>query len=186
MVAFVPNETSGTLRFARIGIVTDVGSWEEARPKAGGLLDWRCDRGLVPDRDRISREIALMARYLIWIDDSQYEGWACSNCDWRFPLPTLLKDEEARRAYDRLGNLKFKEHACRADSTGTQVATPYSKDPTFADRSRALVMRGYKPKDAVALVLSEIALECRNDPKIMARAKADGEQFLLKIRDGSI
>ena len=47
-------------------------------------------------------------------------------------------------------------------------------------------MRGYKPKDAVALVLDEVALECHNDAKVIAQAKADGENFLLKIREGRI
>jgi len=47
-------------------------------------------------------------------------------------------------------------------------------------------MRGYKPKDAVALVLDEIVLECRSDPKVMRRAKADSEEFLLKIREGML
>lgn len=47
-------------------------------------------------------------------------------------------------------------------------------------------MKGYKPKDAVALVLDEVALECRNDPKIVSQAKAEGEQFLLQIRQGRI
>lgn len=126
-----------------------------------------------------------MARFLIWKDEAQEKGWACSNCNWRFPLPTLLQDEEARKAYDRLGALKFKEHVCETPSSNWE-ATASSRAPGFAERARALVSRGYKPKDAVALVLDEIALECRNDSKIMAQAKAEGEKFLLKIREGRI
>jgi hypothetical protein len=120
------------------------------------------------------------------MDEAQDKGWACSNCGWRFPLPTLLQDEEARKAYDRLGALKFKEHACEETSSSGWQGTASSRAPSFAERARALVMRGYKPKDAVSLVLDEMALECRNDAKLMAQAKADGESFLLKIREGKI
>ena len=126
-----------------------------------------------------------MARFLVWRDEAQDQGWACSNCSWRFLLPTLLQDEEARRAYDRLGALKFKEHVCEEISSPWQATAP-SRDPTFAERARALVTRGYKPKDAVALVLDEMALECRNNPNIMSEARAEGEKFLLKIREGRI
>ncbi len=127
-----------------------------------------------------------MARFLIWMDDAQDKGWACSNCDWRFPLPALLQDEEARKAYDRLGALKFKEHACKVTASSQWQAAASSRAPTFAERARALVMKGYKPKDAVSLVIDETALECHNDPKVLARARADGEKFLLEIREGKI
>jgi hypothetical protein len=130
--------------------------------------------------------VAHMARFLIWMDEAQDKGWACSNCGWRFPLPTLLQDEEARKAYDRLGALKFKEHACEETSSSRWQPTAPSRAPSFSERARALVMRGYKPKDAVSLVLDEMALEFRNDAKLMAQAKADGESFLLKIREGKI
>jgi hypothetical protein len=125
-----------------------------------------------------------MARFLIWIDEGDIKGWRCSNCDWMFPLPTLLEDDEARKAYDRLGAAKFKEHVC--ESSARQQAAASSKAPSFAERARALVMRGYKPKDAVALVLDEVALESRNDAKVIAQAKADCDNFLLKIREGRI
>jgi hypothetical protein len=132
-----------------------------------------------------SSAVAHMARFLIWMDETQDKAWSCSNCGWRFPLPTLLQDEEAKKAYDRLAALKFKEHVCEEISSPWQATGPF-RDPTFADRARALVARGYKPKDAVALVLEEMALESRNNPKFMAEAKAEGEKFLLKIRQGRI
>jgi hypothetical protein len=127
-----------------------------------------------------------MARYLVWSDETQDKGWRCSNCDWTFPLPTLLQDEEAKKAYDRLGTLKFKEHVCDDTVSSRRQAAATSRAPTFAERARAFVMKGYKPKDAVALVLDEVALECRNDPKIVSQAKAEGERFLLQIREGRI
>jgi hypothetical protein len=125
-----------------------------------------------------------MARFLIWMEEPQDKGWGCSNCGWRFPLPTLLQDQEARKAYDRLGALKFKDHVC--ETTASSQWQAGSGAPGFAERAHALVRRGYKPKDAVALVLEEIALECRNDSKAMAEAKVEGEKFLLKIREGKI
>jgi hypothetical protein len=127
-----------------------------------------------------------MARYLIWMDEAQERGWRCSNCDWTFPLPTLLQDEEAKKAYDRLGTLKFKEHGCDDTLSSRRQAAATSRAPTFAERARAFVMKGYKPKDAVALVLDEVALECRSDVKIISEAKAEGEQFLRQIREGRI
>ena len=46
--------------------------------------------------------------------------------------------------------------------------------------------QGFKPKDAVELFLQEIALEYRNQPKIMDQAKADAEDFLRRVRAGLI
>ena len=126
-----------------------------------------------------------MRRFLIWIYEAQSKGWGCSNCYWRFPLPTLLQDEEARKAYDRLGATRFKEHVCKDTSSNGQT-TISSSAPTVAESARVLVMRGYKPKDAGALVLADVTLECRNDPKVMAQAKAEGEKFLRKLREGII
>ncbi len=58
--------------------------------------------------------------------------------------------------------------------------------PDVAERARTLIRTGYKPKDAVELVLQEIALEYRNDPRIMEKARGDAENFLLKISKGLI
>lgn len=58
--------------------------------------------------------------------------------------------------------------------------------PPFVDRARMLIRGGYKPKDAVELVLQDMALECRNHPGVMEKAHADAEDFLLKIRKGLI
>jgi hypothetical protein len=54
-----------------------------------------------------------MVRSLIWIEGGA-KGWACSNCQWRFPIPTLLGGEEAIGAFNRLAALKFCEHQCVA------------------------------------------------------------------------
>src|SRR5947207_1678714 len=43
-----------------------------------------------------------MARVLTWVSDKHLTGWACSACDWTFPLPSLLSDPEAKKAVDRI------------------------------------------------------------------------------------
>src|ERR1019366_7146521 len=130
-----------------------------------------------------------MERSLIW-SEGDANGWACSNCRWRFPVPTLLSGEEAMGAYTRLAAVKFREHKCEAEtsfSAATQV-TKRDADTAFAERARMLTKRGYKPKVAVELVLHEILHESGhgNDPRIMERARADAEEFLLRVRRGLI
>jgi hypothetical protein len=128
-----------------------------------------------------------MERSLIWIEDAN-GGWACSSCRWRFPIPTFLTGEDAKSAYDRLAAVKFREHKCEIETVSPAVRQEKRRDanPTFAERARILITRGYKPKDAVELVLQEMALEHRNDPGIMEKAHADAEDFLLKVRRGLI
>jgi hypothetical protein len=128
-----------------------------------------------------------MERSLIWIE-AEATGWACSNCPWRFSVPTLLSGKEARDAYDRLAAVKFQEHTCEA-ATGLSAATQETErdaDPVFAQRAGMLIKRGYKPKDAVELILQETEIEYRNDPRVMAKARADAEDFLLRVRKGLI
>ena len=128
-----------------------------------------------------------MGRSLIWIEDAN-GGWACSSCRWRFPVPTLLTGKEAKAAYDRLAAVKFREHKCESDISLPAATQEIRRDadPTFAERARKLIVQGYKPKDAVELVVEETALEHRNDPRIMEKARADAEDFLLKVRRGLI
>jgi hypothetical protein len=49
-----------------------------------------------------------------------------------------------------------------------------------------LLKVGYKPKDAVNIALDEIALENRNDPKVMAQARVDAQDFMRRVREGRI
>ena len=125
-----------------------------------------------------------MGRSLIWVQGDVDVGWACSSCRWRFPVPTLLGDKEAKDAYDRLAAAKFREHECTTQSSS--ATSIKSEGPTFAERARTLIRTGYRPKVAVELVLQEIALEHRNDPRLMEKARQDAEDFLLKIRKGLI
>jgi len=128
-----------------------------------------------------------MMRSLIWISGDM-DGWACSNCRWRFPVPTLLGGEEAKEAYDRLAAAKFREHRCDAEPRFSSARPETRPDgaTAFADRARALIKRGYTPKVAVELVLHEIETERRSDPRIMEKARADAEDFLQKTRRGLI
>jgi hypothetical protein len=132
--------------------------------------------------------VANMGRSLIWIEGDAY-GWACSNCRWRFLVPALLSGEEAMGAYHRLAAVKFREHNCEAETSSLFAAKQEMKrdaDTTFAERARMLVRRGYKPKDAVEVVLQEMEIEQGNDPRTMVKARADAEDFLLKVRKGLI
>lgn len=121
-----------------------------------------------------------MSRSLIWVQGDGEVGWACSACRWRFPIPTLLASKDARDAYDRLASAKFRDHVCESQAAAT--AFKPATGPTFADRASTLIRRGYKPKDAVEVVLQEIALESRNNAAVLQKAREEADDFLLKIR----
>ena len=123
------------------------------------------------------------ARELIWTSNHSFHGWTCSQCEWNSPLPTLLHDPEAKTAFDRLAAAKFRDHKC-ADHL-SRLGSADDAD-SFTPRIRKLVTQGFKPKDAVELFLQEIALEYRNQPKVLAQARADGEDFLRRVRAGLI
>jgi hypothetical protein len=123
------------------------------------------------------------ARELVWTSNRTFQGWTCSQCEWNYALPTLLSDADARMAYDRLASGKFREHKC-ADHLARMGQV--EDDESFTARIRKLVSQGFKPKDAVELFLQEVALEYRNEPKILARAKAEGEDFLRRVKAGLI
>jgi hypothetical protein len=131
--------------------------------------------------------LPIMKRFLIWTE-ADGNGWACSNCQWRFPVPTLLTGVDARGAYDRLAAMKFREHECEAESAPSAASQEPKRDTgvPFAERARMLVKRGYKPKVAVELVLHEMEFEQGNNPRMMEKARADAEDFLLKVRKGLI
>jgi len=121
------------------------------------------------------------ARGIIWTSNHSFQGWTCSQCEWNYPLPTLLSDADARTAYDRLASAKFKEHKC-ADHLAR--LGQIEDEESFTARIRKLISQGFKPKDAMELFLQEAALEYRGDPKTLAKAKAEGEDFLRRMRAG--
>ncbi len=126
-----------------------------------------------------------MVPTLVWIDDPENNGWACSSCSWKYPVPTFLSSPEARKAYDRLAASTFREHVCELPVTHQDIEDT-STAPTFTKRVMKLVKVGYKPKDAVQIALDDVALEHGNDPKVMAQARADAQDFLQKVREGRI
>jgi hypothetical protein len=123
-----------------------------------------------------------MARSLIWISDQRVTGWACTHCSWTYELPALLSDPEAKSAYDRLASGKFDKHDCKAHG----LATSTGDKGDFAERARRLVMRGFKPKDAVEITMQEIAFETRRDPKVVVKMQKDADEFLRRVKDGLI
>jgi hypothetical protein len=128
-----------------------------------------------------------MLRFLIWTEGDN-KGWACSNCRWRFPVPTFLSGEDAKGAYDRLAAIKFKEHECEGEISPSEFQ-PETKPDTgvsFAERARVFIRRGYTPKVAVELVLHEIEVEHGSRFQVMEKARADAEDFLVKVRKGII
>jgi hypothetical protein len=104
-------------------------------------------------------------------------------------VPTLLSDPEARAAYDRLAAAKFRDHLCQAERVPGDRA-PAASAPisglNIRERAHALMKRGYKPKDAVALVLQEMEMEYSSQPRVMEAARNEAEDFLNKIRRGLI
>ena len=128
-----------------------------------------------------------MERSLVRVQ-GEASGWACTNCGWTFPVPTLLGGDEAMAAYDRLAAAKFREHKCEAHAafpTAKEPAKPVADTPV-AERARMLIKRGYKPKVAVELVLHEIEIEHGRDRTFMEKKRADAEDFLMKVRKGLI
>jgi hypothetical protein len=126
-----------------------------------------------------------MTPSLFWIDDPDNNAWACSSCAWKYPVPTFLSDPQAKEAYDRLAAAKFNEHVCELPAPHREIEDT-SKELTFTKRVMKLLKVGYKPKDAVEIALDEIALEHRNDPKIMAQARVDAQDFMQRVREGRI
>jgi len=123
-----------------------------------------------------------MGRALIWMTYQQIQGWACSQCDWNYPLPSLLSDPGAREAFDRLAASGFKNHDCAKHPKSFAS----KRDEVFLMRMRELVTRGYKPKDAVDLVVQEAMLEHRNNPEMIEQARKEAEEFVRRVRDGSM
>jgi len=103
-------------------------------------------------------------------------------CGWTFPLPPLLSDAEAKKAYNRLASAKFQKHDC---ATHRQSAA--SLDPSsFTARARSLIMRGFKPKDAAEITMQEIIFEFRDDPDIARRVQIEAKDFLQRVKEGLI
>ena len=136
----------------------------------------------MPLMDSTSSSPGKPSRELVWTVNRNFQGWTCSQCEWNSSLPTLLNDPEAKNAFDRLAAAKFRDHNC-SDHLSRMASTA---PDTFTVRIRKLVSQGFKPKDAVELFLQEIALEYRNQPKVLAQAKSEADDFLRRLRAGLI
>jgi hypothetical protein len=161
---------------------------------AGQFLGYaRCGRAFMPQRDSDPRHSdqrsvgarpghPLSGRELLWIVEPSFNGWACSQCEWNDPIPTLLNDPDAKTAYDRLAGSKFRQHKCEEHL----ARLPSHRGDSFTARIKKMITHGFKPKDAVELLVQEVSLESPNQPKVLAQAKAEGEDFLRRIRAGLI
>jgi len=123
-----------------------------------------------------------MARRISWFAEGNVQGWSCSHCSWRYAAPSLLTGPEAKQAFDRLANAKYVDHKCEQFP---HLSTP-PNEKSIADRIHTLLTRGYRPKDAVELVLQEVMLEHRHEPNVVERAQAEAEDFLQRLREGRI
>jgi len=122
-----------------------------------------------------------MSRWITWRSDEQLTGWACCRCEWTYELPALLRDPQARSAFDRLASAKFKAHNC-SDYNVRAAAVQDS----FAERARKLVIRGFNAQDAAEITLQEIEFENRNDPAMAEQAHHDAADFLRRVKGGLI
>src|SRR5436309_15002485 len=111
-----------------------------------------------------------MARVLTWVSDQQLTGWACSACGWTVPLPSLLKDPEARKAYDRLASAKFQRHDCATH----QYRASFAPD-SLSNRAKGLVTRGVKPKDAAEIAATAIMLEDDHRPDNPSKLQSEAQ-----------
>jgi len=125
-----------------------------------------------------------VARWLAWVSDQRLTGWTCSQCNWTYPVPALLSDPEAKKAFDRLASANFQEHKCAAHEP--QNATPFNSTQSLEMRARKLVMQGFKPKDAAEIAMQEIIFENRSDAKIADRVRKEAEDFLRRVKGGLI
>ena len=127
------------------------------------------------------RVVSAMARALTWVSDQHLTGWTCSRCGWTFPLPSLLKDPEARKAYDRLASAKFQRHDCATHQSSASFAPE-----SFINRAKGLVMRGFKPKDAAEIAAREIMFENDHDPDIASKVQIEAQDFMRRVKKGLI
>ena len=123
-----------------------------------------------------------LAKRLIWTADEKTPGWACSQCQWIFSRLTLLTEIDAKQSYDRLAAESFQKHDC---TTYVQRVNQ-SREVSFAEKARNLIMRGFTPKNAVELTLREIEFEHRGHPTAVEKAQVDAEDFIRRVKEGLI
>jgi hypothetical protein len=61
-----------------------------------------------------------MSRKLIWIEESHFRGFGCSECAWRFIIsgaPTGASFDEMMRKFELQRDKEFASHACAESKT---------------------------------------------------------------------
>jgi hypothetical protein len=69
-------------------------------------------RMVAPD----SRKAPEMRREIIWVEKEDFQGWACSQCAWKFKpsgVPTGNTIGEMKQNYERQRDGEFASHLCR-------------------------------------------------------------------------
>ena len=117
---------------------------------------------------------------MVWITSRNFRGWSCSDCGWSYEVPALLSGGEAKSAFDRLALGKFRRHECTEHSERLE----YPGGPSITERIRKLVSSGYKPKDAIDIVVQEVGLEFRDKPDVIDAAQSEAQDFLRRVREG--
>ncbi len=119
-----------------------------------------------------------MEKRIVWKTD---EGWACSQCEWKCPFPIAVTHPTIRSAYDNLALSEFAKHLCTETIASKSTPTRHDK---FREKMRILVMRGLKPAAAVEQVLREASVDHRNNPGMLEKARAEGDEFLRRVEEG--
>jgi hypothetical protein len=60
-----------------------------------------------------------MERRMIWIEDDEFTGWCCSDCQWGIIVPHL-DSTVAALAFNRVAQEEFEKHDC---ATGANAET---------------------------------------------------------------
>src|ERR1700730_19178505 len=87
------------------------------------LTDPACDsmcrnaKPFDPARPMIRRDFlwqgeGRMGQSLVWITDRGIRRRACSQCEWRYTIPTLLTDPKANEVYDCLASQSDSQRNC--------------------------------------------------------------------------
>jgi hypothetical protein len=70
-------------------------------------------------------EVAMeaMGRRLVWVERSNFQGWACAQCEWTFDpseIPTGKSIGEMKEKYERQRDEEFKLHVCAENPRETK------------------------------------------------------------------
>jgi len=105
----------------------------------------------------------------------------------RADIQSEVRNRPEINPYKRLARESTREDQCETETRVSPAKQETIQNTnSFADRARLLVKRGYTPRVAVELVLHEVEMEHPHNPRIMETARADAEDFLMRVRRGLI